>query len=120
MRELYEHKINPANDILKITVLDEPTHGGANHQYLIEGGNSKPVELNFQKGPIAENGNGVNGLTHEALIAVLCDRLRGFQNGPYACRANDLALAHLAEAMHCLRGRTLERMSRGVEGTSIV
>lgn len=39
MRELNEHKINPGNDTLKITVLDEPGHGGANHAYDIEGRN---------------------------------------------------------------------------------
>ena len=29
MRQLNEHKINPGNDTLTITVLDEPGHGGA-------------------------------------------------------------------------------------------
>ena len=38
-------------------------------------------EIRFQNGPIAEAG--VNGLTHEALLAVLEDRLVGFQSGPY-------------------------------------
>lgn len=120
MRELTEHKIHPTSDILKITVLDEKTHGGANHKYRIEGGNAEPVELNFQNGPIATDGNGVNGITHEVLIAVLCDRLRGFQSGPYACKANEQALTHLEEAMHWLQQRTLDRMRRGVEGTHIV
>lgn len=120
MRKLTEHKINPASDILNITVLDEPTHGGASHQYRIEGGKAEPVELHFQNGPIATEGGGVNGITHEVLIAVLCDRLRGFQSGPFACKANEQALTHLEEAMHWLQQRTLERMRRGVEGTLIV
>ena len=60
------------------------------------------------------------GITHEALLAVLCDRLRGFQAGPYACKANACALTHLEEAQHWLQQRTIERMRRGVEGTHTV
>ena len=103
MRELNEHKINPGNDTLTITVLDEPGHGGASHAYDIEGGEAVPTHLRFQNGPISADGTGVNGITHEALLAVLCDRLRGFQNGPYACKANACALTHLEEAQHWLR-----------------
>ena len=120
MRELNEHKINPGNDTLTITVLDEPGHGGANHAYDIEGGEAAPTHLRFQNGPISADGNGVNGITHEALLAVLCDRLRGFQKGPYACKANACALTHLEEAQHWLQQRTIERMRRGVEGTHTV
>ena len=78
MRTLNEHQINPANDALVVTVIDEPGHGGANHAYDIEGGEAVPTYLRFQNGPISEDGNGVNGITHEALLAVLIDRLRGF------------------------------------------
>ena len=55
-----------------------------------------------------------------AAIDVLCDRLRGFQAGPYACKANACALTHLEEAQHWLQQRTIERMRRGVEGTHTV
>jgi len=120
MRTLNEHKINPGNDTLTITVLDEPGHGGANHAYDIEGGEAVPTHLRFQNGPINADGNGVNGITHEALLAVLCDRLRGFQKGPYSCKANACALTHLEEAQHWLQQRTIERMRRGVEGTHTV
>ena len=51
MRELNEHKINPGNDTLKITVLDEPGHGGANHAYDIEGGEAVPTHLRFSERP---------------------------------------------------------------------
>lgn len=30
MRELHDHKVNPANDTLTIEVVDEPGAGGAN------------------------------------------------------------------------------------------
>lgn len=117
MRELHDHKVNPANDVLAVKVLDEPGPGNANHQYEISGYGGS-VALNFQNGAINEVG--VNGITHEALIAILLDRLRGFQAGPYACRENALALTKLEEAAHWLHHRTLARMARNVEGTMAV
>ncbi|ODT86711.1 MAG: hypothetical protein ABS78_15575 [Phenylobacterium sp. SCN 70-31] len=69
----------------------------------------------FQNGPIGEVG--VNGLTHEALLAILVDRLRAFQAGPFSCRENALALTKLEEAQQWLGARTRARMVRGVEGT---
>lgn len=117
MRELSEHKINPANDTLTIAVLDEPGQGGACHEYEIRHPNLSPTNISFQNGPIDEDSNGVNGLTHEVLLAILADRLRGFQSGVYSCKANACALTHIEEAQHWLQQRTLERMRRGVEGT---
>jgi hypothetical protein len=121
MRELNEHKINPANDMLSITVTDEPGSDGANHEYMVSGvPNSAPLLIQFQNGPITVDGNGINGLTHEVLLAIVIDRLRGFQKGPYACKANACALTHIEEAQHWLQQRTLERMRRGVEGTHAI
>lgn len=130
-RELISHRVNPANDRLKIEVLDVPGSGGASHLYEISGyiSDSNPSDpfvsrygkpgdhstILFQNGPIAEVG--VNGVTHEALIAILIDRLQAFQSGPYANHYNASALAHLEAAQAALRERTLERMNRGVEGT---
>jgi hypothetical protein len=125
MRELHDHKVNPANDTLTITVVDEPGSGGANHEYVVfapaaEGGEGtvRTWRIDFQNGPINEAG--VNGVTHEALLAIVADRLRSFQKGPYSCKANACALTHIEEAMHWLQQRTIERMRRGVEGTHTV
>lgn len=116
MRTIEDHKINPANDTLTITVLDEPGAGGANHNYVVTGiAGNHGVNIFFQNGPIPENG--VNGLTQEVLLAIVADRLRSFQNGPFACKANACALTHIEEAQHWLQQRTIERMRRGVEGT---
>ena len=124
MRTITSHIVNPANDRLKITVLDEPGAGGANHEYQIEAtdaGDGKPFQIadhriSFQNGPINENG--VNGITQEVLLAIVADRLKSFQAGPFACRENALALTKIEEAQHWLQQRTLERMRRGVEGTN--
>jgi len=120
MRQLDEHKINTANDALNVTVLDEPGHGNACHEYEISHSDMQPTRISFQNGPINADGNGVNGLTHEVLLAIVADRLRGFQSGPYCCKANACALTHIEEAQHWLQQRTLERMRRGVEGTHTV
>ncbi len=73
--------------------------------------------LSFQNGPINADGNGVNGITHEALLAVLIDRLEAFQAGQYANTYNEDALDHLCSAKLALQTRTKDRMARGVEGT---
>jgi hypothetical protein len=122
MRELTGHKLTGLNEALRIEVLDEPGSGGACHSYrfswTIEAGHGLGFhqELRFQKGPIAEAG--VNGLSNEALLAVLIDRMQGFQSGEFKCRENAVALTKLEEAMMWLQKRTRDRMARGVEGTS--
>ncbi len=137
MRTITDHKLNGLNDALEITVLDEPGQGGANHHYRIEGhaldlnpsagagldsnGNPKgtlvrPGDIFFQNGPIKEAG--VNGISGEALLAIVIDRLRSFQAGPYACRDNAVALTHVEEAIMWLQKRTRDRLARGVEGTN--
>lgn len=131
MRELTGHKVNPANDVLRVLVFDEPGPGGAHHAYRIEGYNytKNPacsawivpgdrvdgVTLLFQNGPINEVG--VNGLTHEALIVILIDRLTCFQQGPYANEFNERALESLMNAQDALLERTRRRMAQGIEGT---
>lgn len=135
VREINDHKVNPANDVLKIEALDVEGAGGANHHYRISGfnlkdnsvfdpsisylpANDKHTDMFFQNGPINEVG--VNGLNQEVLLAIVADRLRSFQKGPYACKANACALTHIEEAQHWLQQRTIERMRRGVEGTHTV
>jgi hypothetical protein len=132
MRRLTDHKVNPANDRLEIDVLDEPGAGGANHLYRISGfdtstNGSDPFQdtadprpathgfVLFQNGPIGEKG--VNGVTQEALLAIVADRLQCFQDGPFACEENQLALEHVRAAQVALLSRTRGRMARGVEGT---
>ena len=104
----------------EVVVIDEPGQGNANHHYCI-GISAEPktifCEVKFQNGPIKEAG--VNGVMNEDLIAIVIDRMRGFQSGDYACRDNALALTKLEEALMWLRNRTSEREERGVEGTHI-
>jgi hypothetical protein len=132
MREIRDHIANAANESLKIAVIDEPGHGGACHRYDITGFDTKTnparvgeggyessfarLPIVFQNGPIKEHG--VNGVTNEALLAVLIDRMQSFQTGDFRCRENAIALTHLEEALLWLQKRTRDRLARGVEGTT--
>lgn len=121
MRTITDHKLNGLNEALAITVLDEPGAGGACHCYDIAGYNAEGnrafprLTIIFQNGPIGEAG--VNGISGEALLAVVIDRLRSFQNGQYSCKENAVALTHLETSLMWLQKRTRDRMARGVEGT---
>lgn len=116
MREITSHIVNPVNDKIKIHVVDEPGPGGANHEYDILIGQSG-FTMRFQKGAINESG--VNGITQEALLAIVADRLHSFQSGPFACEENGRALMHVLEAQEALMSRTRDRMARNVEGKSV-
>lgn len=72
--------------------------------------------IEFQKGPIQDEG--VNGISNEALLAILLDRMEGFQSGAYACHDNQVVLDHLQTARLWLHKRTMDRLQRGVEGTN--
>lgn len=114
MREVIRHKMqNAANEQLIIASVDLPT--GEPVIYTVRIPHGVDVTLNFQNGPIGEVG--VNGLTNEALLAIVIDRLEYFQAGKYKCRENALAITKVEEALHWLHARTLERLQRGVEGT---
>ena len=58
------------------------------------------------------------GITENVLLAILIDRLMGFQAGPYACGENGSALAYLKAALSTLKARSDERAARGVLGKS--
>lgn len=138
MRKITDHKVNGLNEAIDINASDSPGPGGANHKYdligkaeEIPGIGLRPfgVNLRFQNGPISKPED-MNGITNEALIAVVIDRMRGFQfqrkedgsfdeakRGVYACKENACALTHLEEALMWLQKRTRDRMARGVEGT---
>lgn len=119
MRFIIDNKLDAHDAHIDVLALDEPGPGGACHLYAIEYHTPiSAVQIPFQKGPIGEVG--INGITNEALIAVVIDRLRGFQSGQYACRENALALTNLEQAMHWLHHRTRHRTSRGVEGTNTI
>jgi hypothetical protein len=113
-----------------VICIDEPGQGGACHKYEVystgfydtiarfnDVDSDIKTVVNFQNGPVKENG--VNGCHNEDLIAIVIDRLQGFQSGEFKCRENAIAITKLEEALLWLRKRTMDREARGVEGTNI-
>jgi hypothetical protein len=128
MKKITDHKLNSLNECLDVIATDEPGAGGAYHRYQITGydtaknpssssGDGATIIL-FQNGGLQEVGC-ANGISQEALLAILIDRLRSFQAGPFSCRENALALTKMEEALMWLQKRTQDRLRRGVEGVSV-
>lgn len=119
MREIRDHRVNACNEAITLHS-GETDESGATSRYRIaykRDNGIDQVNLRFHTGPVAD---GVNGITNEALLAILADRLRGFQGGPFACQENADALAAIETAQARLGDRTRARVARGVEGTSEV
>lgn len=128
MRTLDRHRINRPNELLAVEVLDVPGPGGASSHYRVRGFNAGKNKV-LEKGPLAlcgvtavdlvfQSGEpdevGANGVTMEALLAIVQDRLEGFQAGPHACEENRMAIAYLRGVMHYLRMRSV-RVDGAVE-----
>lgn len=122
---------------LKIEVTDGPGIGGANHRYEITGFDTatNPSATNgmgyaseysrtvilFQNGGLRESeSTSFNGVTNEALLAIVIDRLQCFQKGPFRCDDNEVALDYARSALAALHRRTEEREARGVEGRHVL
>jgi hypothetical protein len=121
MRMLTSHQINGANAKITIKVVEVLIGaGGAPTTYDIEWRNDPRnywggLAIKFQDGTLKESG--VNGLTHEVLLAILIDRLECFQRGSFACVENARALGALKMAAESLHSRTKRRTLEGTEGT---
>lgn len=112
MRSLPTH--SPSN----VAALDakDPNAGNASHQYAIQfGGPDKICFIPFQHGPRGVEGS-IPGIFDDDLLAILEDRLRGFQSGPFACEENEIALALIVKARDALAERVAKRIAKGVLG----
>lgn len=119
-REITAHKIgNAVSEICVMADERNPANGSASHHYLCTWTPQDEAEtrtlISFQDGPIKEVG--VNGITNEVLLAIVLDRLEGFQTSQWACDENREAQASVQHALSVLQLRTVNRMARGVEGT---
>lgn len=105
---------------------DPPGPGGASHRYMAAirvepeiPGNTEDVrvlDMQFQCGPRHEPAS-TPGVTEAVLYAILLDRLRAFQAGPYACPENEEQIRYLEAALAATKKRADDRAARGVLGT---
>jgi hypothetical protein len=86
------------------------------HLYYIQAGNSAS-SIQFQLGGVVDNG--VNGITNEALLAILIHRTK-LLDEKFGCDENKRAIQHMEEALVNLEVRTARRMIRGVEGKEVL
>jgi hypothetical protein len=85
------------------------------HLYHIQAGLQSST-IQFQLGAVATNK--VNGVTNEALLAILLHRTK-FLDSKFPCDENKRAIQHMEEALVNLEVRTARRMVRGVEGREV-
>lgn len=92
--------------------------GGGFHDYNIVSETTKDILLtvSFQKGP-RKDPDARHGVVDQDLLEIVRDRLKAFQEGPYATRENALALTHIEEALLWMNKRTEDRIERNVLGT---
>lgn len=83
------------------------------HEYTVGPSYRVLADLRFQWGGVAKHG--INGLTNEAVLAVLIHRI-GVLNEKFPCEQNELAIGNLRTALAVLESRTADRVKRGVEG----
>lgn len=123
---IYTHRATPPCDTLNGVLgiaAGESGKGGAPTKYIViapesvrlRPSSANQVTLSFQDKPI-QGPEDINGLSNEILLAIVADRLEGFQAGPYACEANADALDHVNQALSALHRRAADRVMRGVEG----
>ena len=119
MSDKLEFRVVGTQKYTKAVAIDLPEFGASHVYQIFAAAGDVPDavigQVTFQKGPIKEHG--VNGCHNEDLIAIVIDRLTGFQTTDFKCRENALALTKLEEALHWLNHRTKARENRGVEGT---
>ena len=83
------------------------------HFYSIEKDGTVLGNISFQNGPVGEVG--VNGITSEALLAIVIHRTK-ILNDMFPSSYNELALHSLCGALTAFEARTKDRIKRQVEG----
>lgn len=129
MKKLTHHQVNPLNKTIQIEAVGPAASGGAYCHYRIEGidisksqanvpeiFNKHQIDVVFHSGEVDKDNPQANGVTHEALLAILIDRLECLQAGPYSCYETSAVLHKLYEASFWLSHRTKIRTAQGVEG----
>lgn len=114
MRPIVEHHDSAINNTIGLYA-SMPGPGGAPETYRYYLKTSTPKEGDtFHQLDFARVGQ--SGVTNELLLAIVRDRLKGFQDGPFACSENAQALSFVNGALALLKERTKRRLLQGTEG----
>lgn len=128
--------IQKSEKLNTVYATDELGPGGANHVYVIcrndkshridyvDGGSCEIhmepdailATIQLQCGP-RKNPESIHGVLDTDLLEIVRDRLKAFQNGPFACEENAHALLHIEEALLWMNKRVEDRIERNVLGT---
>ena len=92
--------------------------GGRHHYHVTSFADDNQVDyeakIDFQEGALTTVGH--NGLFSVALLTILIDHLKSFQEGEFSTREAAIAITDLEKALWALCARADERASRGVLG----
>ena len=121
MKEL--STIQKREKLNRVFVVDEKGNGGANHEYLIAGGETGKGEYEVYTKIQMQNGarklsDSIHGVIDTDLLEIVRDRLKAFQEGPFSSRENACALTHIEEALMWMNRRVEDRIERNVLGTN--
>jgi hypothetical protein len=77
------------------------------------------IDIQWQNGPLGRGTERIepNGAFVENVIDAAIKRIQHYQESPFNCRENAIALTHLETAALWLNKRTQDREERQVEGT---
>ena len=109
--ERVTNKLQDGTVVAKIRCVEVQGCGTYKYYALRHADGYTEAELEFQS---QDPKYGLNGWTNEALMAVLIDRLVGYQNGPTPNQFNDVAIQGLLQAQQAMANRVADREARGV------
>lgn len=128
MRKLTEHLVAEGENPLSVVVMDSPLPGYASTRYDITGFNTvynqaadtggAPAHFSrlpviFSSDPDRPGYLPQDGISTEALLAILADHLQSQQHTPHACQEYGVAQNAVQEALHALTHRRA-RVSGGL------
>jgi hypothetical protein len=96
----------------------DPKAGNGTHTFVKVVDGEQVATLQFQHGPRNEP-NSIPGMFDVDVLRAVADRMRHFQEGPFAHPTNEAALRHIEDAIAHLELRTHERHFAGKLGRNI-
>lgn len=107
--------VQTENKLNEVYAVGDKGPGGAYHTYDIctRGNDESIVYIDFQKGARFKP-DSTTGVLIGDLLEIVRHQLQCFQEGEYACDANEAALDGVTKALVALNFRSTDRASRGV------